>query len=256
MSEQLDLFAETGVEASPAAEQQERPAIQIQPESVFIKKGKHNPKFNFRNKMDGLAFMGHIRRNSVKAVFFDPQYRGVLDKLSYGNEGVGRGKARSALPQMSAEIITEFLQEIERILSPSGYLFLWVDKFHLVEGIKPWLEPVPSLHTVDLMTWDKLKIGMGYRTRRQAEYLVIIQKEPLKAKVTWTVHNIPDVISEKAVKTHAHSKPVQMQVRLIEAVTNEGDVVVDPAAGGYSVLEACKICGRNFLGCDLIYGED
>lgn len=255
MSEQLKLYTASDLEA-PINPLLDSPANEMMLEPVFFDADINNPKLNFRNKMDGLTFMSRIKNDAVKAVFFDPQYRGVLDKLSYGNEGVSRGKARSSLPQMSAEVIGDFLKGIERILRPSGYLFLWVDKFHLVEGIKPWLEPVPSLHTVDLMTWDKLKIGMGYRTRRQAEYLVIIQKEPLKAKVTWTTHNIPDVISEKAVKTHAHSKPVQLQVRLIEAVTSAGDVVIDPAAGGYSVFEACKACGRNFLGCDLMYGDD
>ena len=44
---------------------------------------------------------------------------------------------------------------------------------------------------------------------------------------------------------------VQLQAQLIEAVTNPGDLVVDPAAGTYSVLEACQQTGREFLGCDL-----
>ena len=179
----------------------------------------------------------------------------MLDKLKYGNEGVNRGAARSALPQMSAEMIADFLTEICRVLMPSAYLFLWVDKFHLVEGITPWLKHTPLLQAVDLITWDKTKIGMGYRTRRRAEYLVVIQKKPIKAKLTWKLHNIPDVIAENVNKTHAHSKPIELQKRLIEATTNKGDYVLDPAAGGYSVLTACKDLERNFIGCDLV-GDD
>ena len=38
---------------------------------------------------------------SVPVAFLDPQYRGVLDHLAYGNEGVRRGAARAALPQMT-----------------------------------------------------------------------------------------------------------------------------------------------------------
>jgi site-specific DNA-methyltransferase (adenine-specific) len=43
-----------------------------------------------------------------------------------------------------------------------------------------------------------------------------------------------------------------LQERLIQAVTNPGDIVVDPAAGGYSVLKAARNTERRFLGCDLL----
>jgi site-specific DNA-methyltransferase (adenine-specific) len=44
---------------------------------------------------------------------------------------------------------------------------------------------------------------------------------------------------------------VGLQARLIEALTNPGDIVLDPAAGGYTVLDACARTGRRFLGCDI-----
>lgn len=187
--------------------------------------------------------------------FFNPQYRGILDKLSYGNEGKSRGKDRSDLPQMSEDIIKTFLKEIERVLLPSGYLFLWVDKFHLVEGVNPWISDL-NMEIVDLITWNKMKIGMGYRTRRKSEYLLVIQKLPKKAKSTWTLHNIPDVWDEKVVKTHTHSKPIELQKQLILATTNEGDLVCDPASGGFSVFEACKLTNRKFIGGDLVFGTE
>ena len=211
-------------------------------------------KLNHKNRIDGITLLKKLETASLKAVFFDPQYRGVLDKLKYGNEGAGRGKNRSDLTQMSPEIIYDFLMQIERILTPSGYLFLWVDKFHLVEGIKPWLKNLKSLEPVDMITWNKEKMGMGYRTRRACEYLVVIQKAPRLAKSTWKIHNISDVWSEKVAKTHPHSKPVELQKALINAVTNEGDLVCDPAAGGYSVLQACRQTNRNFIGGDIAFG--
>ncbi len=211
-------------------------------------------KANFCNKCDGIEMLKQIGDSTLKVVFFDPQYRGILDKMKYGNEGKSRGQERCALPQMTAEIITDFFQQIERVLRPSGYLFLWVDKFHLVEGITPWFKGT-SLVPVDMITWNKQKIGMGYRTRRKSEYLVVLQKLPKLAKATWTLHNIPDVWDEKVTKTHAHSKPVGLQKQLILATTEKGDYVCDPAAGGYSVFEACRQTSRNFIGCDIEYGE-
>lgn len=211
-------------------------------------------KENVKQTGNGLELLSSLKDDSIKVVFFDPQYRGVLDKLQYGNEGVSRGKARSALPQMDQDTITRFLTGIERVLMPSGYLFLWVDKFHLIEGVKPWLKPTPSLSFVDMITWDKEKIGMGYRSRRKCEYLLVVQKAPNLAKKTWTDHSIPDVWSEKTEKVHPHSKPLGLQTALLRATTNENDYVCDPAAGGYSVLECCKELKRNFIGCDLVFG--
>ena len=210
---------------------------------------------NKKLNIDGVELLKQIQDKSLKVVFFDPQYRGILDKLSYGNEGKSRGKDRSDLPQMSEDIIKSFLKEIERVLLPSGYLFLWVDKFHLVEGVNPWISDL-NMEIVDLITWNKMKIGMGYRTRRKSEYLIVIQKLPKKAKSTWTLHNIPDVWDEKVVKTHTHSKPIELQKQLILATTNEGDLVCDPASGGFSVFEACKLTNRKFIGGDLVFGTE
>lgn len=210
------------------------------------------PQVNTRNKMDGLEFLRLLPTGQFPLVFFDPQYRSVLDKQKYGNEGKGRLKARLKLPQMSNELINKFFIEIERILKPSGHVMLWVDKFILLNSIHLFTSGT-SLQVVDLITWDKKKIGLGYRTRRQCEYLVIMQKPPIKVRGIWMLHNIPDIWDEKIEnKNHAHSKPIQLQKKLIEAVTNKADIIVDPCAGSYSVFIAAGELKRNFLGCDFL----
>ena len=214
-----------------------------------------NIKQNMKNKIDGLSLLDCLGNLRIKTAFFDPQYRGVLDKLKYGNEGVNRGKARHELIQMSEKTIIKFIKKLNNVIIPSGHLFLWIDKFHLCQGILDWFIDT-DLSLVDMIVWDKQKIGMGYRSRRQCEYLVILQKKPIRAKDCWKNHSIPDVWGEKVEKTHPHSKPIMLQKSLIEATTDVGDYVLDPAAGGYSVLEACKLCNRNFIGGDIMYGED
>lgn len=54
-------------------------------------------KVNKRLKMDGEKFLLLLPPVSFPVAFFDPQYRGVLDKLGYGNEGKERGKKCSFL---------------------------------------------------------------------------------------------------------------------------------------------------------------
>ena len=205
---------------------------------------------NARLRMDGLKLLATLPDESISASFFDPQYRGILDKLSYGNEGKSRGKARSELRQMTDDVVTNFLKEICRTLAPSGHLFLWMDKFHLCTGISEWISET-NFQTVDLITWDKGRIGMGYRSRRSCEYLMVLQKLPTRAKGVWTKHDIPDVWKEKVSKKETHAKPVELQQALIEAVTPPDAIVLDPAAGTFSVLEACKRSRRIFIGCDI-----
>jgi site-specific DNA-methyltransferase (adenine-specific) len=221
----------------------------VQP--IFNVKGL---KLNSRQKMDGLKLLEKLETNSIPLVFFDPQYRSILDKQNYGNEGEGRQKDRSELPQMTNPMIKNFLKEIERVLIPSGHLMLWVDKYILCSGIHILMESI-GLQLVDMITWNKQRMGMGYRSRRYSEHLIVFQKLPVRAKGVWRVHDIPDVWTEKIEngdKNHTHAKPIELQKKLIKAVTNKGDIVVDPCAGGYSVMKSVLAMERHFIGCDIL----
>ena len=213
---------------------------------------KLKPKLNQRLKMEGRKFLSTLPESSFPVVFFDPQHRGILDKMNYGNEGKSRGRRRCELPQMTEKVIHSFIEEINRILIPSGHLFLWLDKYHLCQGFSSWLVGT-DLDIVDMITWDKQRMGMGYRTRRRGEYLVVLQELPRKAKGVWKIHNIPDIWDEEPANKngHAHRKPVELQTKLIHAVSNEGDIIIDPAAGSFSVMDAAKKADRKFLGCDI-----
>ena len=206
---------------------------------------------NQRNQCDGRELLAALAPESIPLCIFDPQYRGLLDNMRYGNEGVSRGRGRSGLLQMSEQTIGEFISGITFALIPSGHPFLWTDKFHLCTGVGTWVGDC-GLEVVDLVTWNKDRIGMGYRTRRVGEYLLIMQKPPKRAEGVWQSDDIPDVVTEKVERVgNVHPKPVDLQARLIEAVTNPGDVVLDPAAGSYSVMTAAHQVGRQFLGCDI-----
>jgi site-specific DNA-methyltransferase (adenine-specific) len=209
------------------------------------------------NVREGQDFLASLPAAGFPLCIFDPQYRGLLDHTRYGNEGE-RQKGRSLLRQMTEADIRAFLAAIDRVLMPSGHLLLWTDKFHLCTGVAPWFAGT-AFETVDLIVWNKKRFGMGYRTRRVSEYLLIVQKAPRRAKGVWTRHDIPDVWDERlpqgsrsgAGPRPPHAKPIDLQSRLIEALTHEGEIVLDPAAGSYSVLAACRQVNRRFLGCDV-----
>ena len=208
--------------------------------------------------MDGLKFLGRLPSESVVVAFFDPQYRGLYDKLRYGNEGVSRQKRRGEIKQMDASVIAQFLVEIDRALRPQGHLFLWVDKFHLLQGTKHWLSDETSIEVVDMITWNKCRMGMGYRSRNSADYCLVLQKPPRRARGVWKNNSIEDVYAEKLPRPspHPHAKPVKLQEILIEATSDVGDLVIDPAAGSFGVLQAALKTDRVFLGCDLVIPKE
>jgi site-specific DNA-methyltransferase (adenine-specific) len=204
---------------------------------------------NVVQRGDALTLLRSLPDGCTPLMFFDPQHRAVLDKLKFGNEGA-RQRGRAELPAMSESYIDDCCREGVRVLAPSGYLMRWVDTYTLLQD---WHLRIADLYQpVDLIAWDSLRIGNGYRSRRRGDYLVILQKPPIRAKSTWRDHGIPSRWPEKVDRNiHPHIKPIGLITRLIAAVTQPGDVVVDPAAGSFVVMRAAHRLGRNFIGCDL-----
>jgi site-specific DNA-methyltransferase (adenine-specific) len=212
------------------------------------------PARNVAQRGDALELLQSLSDSCAALGFFDPQHRGNLDNLKYGNEGISRGQRRCALPQMSDELIDQCCREFARVLRPSGYLMLWANAFNLCEGHHKRVADV--LPCVDLISWDdeNPKGGQGYRARRCGGYLIVLQKPPKRARATWSDHKIRDHWSEKVDnKVHPHVKPIGLIKRLIGAVTQPGGLVVDPAAGSFVVMHAALALGRNFVGCDLAW---
>ncbi len=213
--------------------------------------GANTYRRNIAQAGDALALLRSLPNGCTPLVFFDPQHREVLDKLKYGNEG-SRQKGRSKLSAMTSDYIEACCREAVRVLARSGYLLLWVDTFNLCEGFH--LRIRDAIQCVDLIAWDNLHRGNGYRSRRRGDYLLALQKKPQRARATWRDHKIDSRWPEKVdVKEHAHIKPVGLIARLIGALTLPGDLVVDPAAGSFVVMRAAHQQGRNFVGVDLAY---
>jgi site-specific DNA-methyltransferase (adenine-specific) len=208
---------------------------------------------NARQRMDAVELLEAIPDRIAVLFFYDPQYRAVLDKLAFGNEGA-KQVSRAKLPTQTDSDIAFVVEEAQRVLKPSGHMMLWMDKFSLASGHwRRWVRRASQLEVVDLIAWNKLRPGMGRRARCVTEYLVVLQKQPTRAKDVWTDHRITDSWMESSDRRiHAHAKPYVLTERLIRACTERGDLVVDPCAGGYGVLEACRASGREFIGGDLI----
>jgi len=56
-------------------------------------------------------------------------------------------------------------------------------------------------------------------------------------------------------RKHPHQKPKELIKALVEATTNQGDLIIDPCAGSFIVLEVCQELKREFCGVDLTFKE-
>ena len=108
------------------------------------------------------------------------------------------------------------------------------------------------MQILELVIWDKRSFGRGYRTRRPAEYSTISQRRQRRAKGNWTFHSVTNVVSEKVrMRPHQHQERIYLQGDLLTSVSNERDLVIDPAAGSSSVMETAIKRGRTLPGSNL-----
>lgn len=205
---------------------------------------------NTKQAGEALELLNSLDNDSANLVFLDPQYEPVSKVLSINYP----------LSSQSDYQILKILEQIQRILKPSSFCLLWVNKTLLGNDRVPlWLLKTPSLKVVDCLVWHKKNfLGLGNWLRSNDEFCFLIQKYPQKGKV-FKNRSFGNVWEENIVKVnerkHPHQKPRELTKALITATTNENDLVVDPCAGSFVVLEVCQELNRNFLGVDLTFRE-
>jgi site-specific DNA-methyltransferase (adenine-specific) len=104
-------------------------------------------KFLLNSKQSGeaLELLTSLVDNSVSLVFFDPQYQPVRQVLP----------TNYPLYSQSDYQILRILEQIERVLKPSAFCLLWVNKTLLGNDRIPlWLLKTPALKIVDFLVWQ------------------------------------------------------------------------------------------------------
>ncbi|KLL03050.1 MAG: adenine specific DNA methylase [Mycoplasmataceae bacterium RV_VA103A] len=99
---------------------------------------------------------------------------------------------------------------------------------------------------------------LGSWFRNQAEFAYLLQKESFNCR-EFRDRSFGNIFKERwkviLLRDHPHEKPAGLNKRLIEAVTQKGDLVVDPCAGSFTVLNSCLETKREFLGADINYSQ-
>ncbi len=205
---------------------------------------------NTKQPGEALELLTSLEDNTTSLIFLDPQYEKVGD--------VSRVKDYPLHYQSDYQIV-QLLKEIARVLKPSSFCLLWISKEILrTDRVQLWLLQATSLKIVDCLVWKKNNFGFGSYFRNKSEFAFLLQKHPLNSKL-FKNRSFGNVWEENSLsinqRNHPHQKPRELIKSLIEATTQEGDLIADPCAGSFIVLEVCQETNRNFLGVDLTYNE-
>ena len=94
--------------------------------------------------------------------------------------------------------------------------------------------------------WDKGRIGLGGKWRRQFELLLHGQTADLK----WKTAGDADVLNFKPQSDteHPYEKPVELIAKLL---SKSNGVALDPFAGSGTTLVAAKHLGRKAIGIEI-----
>jgi len=107
----------------------------------------------------------------------------------------------------------------------------------------------------DIHSWD-----ITYKLKDKTEQQLRVELEKLEAKeVKFQAGKLPTDVWNKNNHTtsveyagwHPTQKPLELLKRVINAHTQEGDVVLDIFNGSGSTMIACELTNRKFAGCEL-----
>jgi len=207
-------------------------------------------------KDDVISFLKKLPKNSVDAIVTDPAYSGMNNKLKLGKGRIvgtyaDKGKENSKWFgefQDTEENYIAFLTECQRILKKStGHIYIMFDSYSLLSLghiVRKFFD------VKNLITWDKVNVGMGHYFRRRHEYIMFATNGN-----TRKIKNrcFPDVWRFKRIHNlkYPTQKPVEVFQSMIYASCEENFTVCDPFLGsGSSAIAAIKNkC--NFIGCDI-----
>jgi DNA modification methylase len=118
-----------------------------------------------------------------------------------------------------------------------------------------WLDDELSFDQA--VVWNKGGLGLGWRYRRNYEFVMVAH--PKRGRMKWeakfhdkrtaNIVEIPRVPPRR--DGHPTPKPVELVKHFLTLHGKEGDVVCDPFAGAGTTCVAAKALGMKYIACEL-----
>lgn len=212
------------------------------------------------HKQDCVEFLQSLPGASVDIIITDPAYESLEKHRAKGTTTrlkVSKGSSNVWFPIFKNERYLDFFVQCYRVLKKNAHLYLYCDK-ETMFVVKPVAESV-GFKFWNIITWDKVKIGMGYHYRARTEFILFFEKGKRKLNdlgmpdmFDW--REDPEGFALECARIrdgYPTEKPVMPSQKLLMQSTEANELVVDPFMGSASVGEAALTLGRRFIGCDV-----
>jgi len=189
-----------------------------------------------------MEMMKGMDNNSVDMVLTDIPYD-CVNRPSNGLRNLDKGDA----DPLNFDL-TEFCKELYRICKGTIYIFC---SYHQTAEMRAVFEQLKC--SIRYCVWEKTNPSPmnGQHVWLSSIESCMFIKKPGAPFNEHCKSSVWRETVERSIKDHPTPKPVLLMKRLIEASSNPGDTVFDPCMGSGSVGLACKMSGRNFIGCDV-----
>ena len=203
---------------------------------------------------DCMTFLASLPDASVDVITTDPAYSGMNQHMQFGHGRIV-GSYRTAAEEQSKwfdefhddpDGYRAFLHECLRVLRDRRHIYIMFDSFSLLT-LGPVVREVFDVKNI--ITWDKVNIGMGHYFRRRHEYIVFATKGQRKL----SRRDIPDVWRVRRIMRAAYptQKPVEVFEAMLCGSVEPGFVVCDPFVGSGSSAIAALKRQCSFVGADI-----
>ena len=205
---------------------------------------------------NAIEIMKTLKDESIDAIITYPPYN-----ISRDNNFATMGRAGIDFGEWDKDFdLTSWIKVAEPLLKKGGNIVIFNDWKNMT-NITQSLEE-NGFDVKDLIRWKKTNPMPRNRDRRFiTDYEVAVWAVKKGAKWTFNrlseTYEIPEILgrltpkSEKIYGGHPTQKPIYVMKWLIERLTNEGDVVLDPFMGSGTTGVACKELNREFIGIEL-----
>ena len=243
-----------------------------------------NKKFIDKIYIKSSEIMSEIPDNSIDTMITSPPYN---INIAYGNKwekrkniGTKGKKYSDSLPEDKyRELLKSVFLETKRVLKPCGTMFINMKNRMINEQIIPpnfILDYLDDIYLKNIIIWN---FDWGGATNKRFcsryEYVYFFSMDKKK----WTfnledvsipsvnyrpdryktqmknpsdVWNIPLVSGNSHERTeHPAQYPEKLIERIIKAVTNKGEIILDPFMGSGTTAVVAKRLSRNFVGYEL-----
>lgn len=219
---------------------------------------------------DSLEILEQMEPETFDMIFADPPYflsNGGMTCKSGRMVSVNKGRwDRSEGIQANHEFNVRWLAACQRLLKPHGSI--WVSgTHHVIYSIGfamqsldykilndiAWFKvnPPPNLscryftHGTETIIWA----GRDSKTKHTFNYQVMKEENGGKQmKNLWSIMSPRK--AEKSFGKHPTQKPMKLLNRIVEAASNEGDLILDPFCGSSTTGLAAVQNGRRYVGID------